>query len=691
MKRNPLFCLSVITSALILLLVSPYTAAAGENRRAWEGDMTDYSLCDISSEATPPQATKANKKVASVNGGSDYLFFLNTEEDASSLPLDSMDLANALVKLEGERFGTLFPIEYDISTLDTSCVGIQLLHGTVIIPDDYDIPVGMEDITIPVVVYNAENPFQLPVTGSRSIKPNSPLACAAGTSREELQDMLLSMCKITDYEVSGQYVWLANLKWDCSGIDANTPGTYKVTAVVPLPDGILLPDTIQLPYSIIDIQDPDKLTLSMPVFNSHTGNINICWAKDTPRRDLFHLWYKKGGGLWQEDKEEDLMLLLEDSDGGFRNLEILSYYLEENVTYYLSVEYDGEISNILTVIKTPGGYRYDTIEGDRDGGDSVQQNPPDVIQTPPSDVPSQSEHTSSQDKSPEETLQGNQDFGHIGSRGSSISNTNSGSNRNRGPARGSASDGNRGSGSGSSIDEDIPTGSGGISGFGICPDLGETNAGSGSASTNSEADAAKKDPKILVPARQYAEGHLVPEEDASDYTVWSGYRILKLMENNPNQPLVFEKHGIRIEFPTDSDALAHISENSSLRVEIRRMKAGCIYTSISMDGIPLSHLPELTISLPWNPAKGQGSWTAAAEDGTSVEAVYSPVTHSLTFTTNSTGIITIIGPNTPGGQKAGSLSGKYRNQTAALLGGCALAVLLSGILWKCYISRRNGL
>ena len=57
------------------------------------------------------------------------------------------------------------------------------------------------------------------------------------------------------------------------------------------------------------------------------------------------------------------------------------------VPYYFQLENDGECSNILKVSITEGDLHYDLIEGDRDGGDRGEQQPPTV--TLPPDQPDQ--------------------------------------------------------------------------------------------------------------------------------------------------------------------------------------------------------------------------------------------------------------------------------------------------------------
>ena len=73
------------------------------------------------------------------------------------------------------------------------------------------------------------------------------------------------------------------------------------------------------------------------------------------------------------------------------NTQLMSVlYFEDflyEVPYYFQLEYDGECSNILKVSITEGDLHYELIEGDRDGGDRGEQQPPTV--TLPPDQPDQ--------------------------------------------------------------------------------------------------------------------------------------------------------------------------------------------------------------------------------------------------------------------------------------------------------------
>ena len=130
------------------------------------------------------------------------------------------------------------------------------------------------------------------------------------------------------------------------------------------------------------------------------------------------------------------------------------------------------------------------------------------------------------------------------------------------------------------------------------------------------------------------------ESDTADYTILSGRRILKQMERNPDQPLLFTKHRMRLEIPTNTGFFSDITEDNYFKAELQPLDDDKIFVAFTMNGLALSELPPLTITVPWKADSENAVLEIRNQDGEVLTtAVYQD--SSLVFTLEETGTFTI--------------------------------------------------
>ena len=130
------------------------------------------------------------------------------------------------------------------------------------------------------------------------------------------------------------------------------------------------------------------------------------------------------------------------------------------------------------------------------------------------------------------------------------------------------------------------------------------------------------------------------ESDTADYTVLSGRRILKQIEQNPGRPLLFTKHRMRLEIPTDTGFFSDITEDNFFKAELYPLDDDKIFVAFTMNGLALSELPPLTITIPWKADREDAVLEIRNQDGEMLTtSVYQD--SSLVFTLEETGTFTI--------------------------------------------------
>jgi hypothetical protein len=125
------------------------------------------------------------------------------------------------------------------------------------------------------------------------------------------------------------------------------------------------------------------------------------------------------------------------------------------------------------------------------------------------------------------------------------------------------------------------------------PDSSEPSSASPAAGTSPRRGSA--------PSSEENDG---PKEESTETTTTiSGRRLNHLLSANPSS-ILFEKQGISLEIPSDYLAGLHLEDHSLLSVTIIKIDSLSFQLFITAGEEELKTLPEVSVSLPYCPAKG---------------------------------------------------------------------------------------
>ncbi len=489
-------------------------------------------------------------------------------------------------------------IQYDLDSVDSAGTGLFYLAGTVEVPDDGSVSIDpdLAKTSLPFFLYDPQAPCELPVLSCDPLR-DSQIALPQGASPQDLQSQLM-YDNVTYLYLDDGLSLALSLSWDLSGVAFNTPGTYRIYGRPDIPEGLRLSDQFSsFPCDII-IQENGAFSLTPPTFR---GIYFITyWTKPTPQREQIRRFYAVGDdGEWQEDMDGSFMHI-----NSFDAQYMYVFYYDDmlfEVPYYFRLEYEGMFSNTLKIYLTADQLHYDLIEGDRDGGDRGEQPPPSItLPVLPSDPAEPEVTTPPQGDTPGKDPSSDRgDSGHSGSSG-----TSSGpSGQNNSSATGSGPSGHTGLSGGpgvpavpdslylipaETLPDDPPP-----------PSSEPPEAETAAVQETPAAASAVSGPESVLSVSP------AQEEDTADYTVLSGKRLRKELEVNPGRPLVITKHHIRLEIPTDTGLFSDMPDQSLFRVDLTAPHGGSLRVALSVDGVPLSEPPSMTVTMPWRTAGGQ--------------------------------------------------------------------------------------
>lgn len=557
--------------------------------------------------------------------------------------LENSDYSTAVV-LFSDKSRKFYPIQYDLDTFDLTQTGLFSLNGTINVPDDgsISIPPDLMAVTIPVFLYDPEEPCELPVISSDSVR-DSQVLLSQNSSSEDLQKSLKNNSVTYLYFDNGVFLSVP-LIWDLSSVAFGTPGTYRIYGIPKLPEGILLSNSFSSYPCDVIIQETGVFSFTPPIFDGISFITR--WTKPTPQREKFRRYYAIGDdGPWQEDTTGKFMQI-----ESFNTQSMFVFYYENfqfDVPYYFQLEYDGEYSNILKIYLTEDDLYYDLIEGDRDGGDRGEQPPPSVTlppdhadKTPPSETTKPEEATPTEtqpdiilpkETEPTETQPTDQDTaGHNGSSSGTYSK----------PARHSTSS-DLTSGPGYQAVETVSASLSPL--LETEPSIGtqEEEISEPSEEATTIADGPMPEKETETTSAISAPASSGQEADTADYTILSGKRIHKELEINPGRPIVITKHRIRLEIPADTGLFSGMSEQSLFRAELTAPAENRILLMLSIDGVPLVNLPSMTITMPWKSADETPILEVTNEDGKVLRTATYLDSSSITFQLSETGTFTI--------------------------------------------------
>lgn len=552
---------------------------------------------------------------------------------------------SAAVRLsDGSR--RVFSIEYDYDCLEDAGTGLVMLPGTITPPDGCHISPELAGTELPVLLYNPEEPCELPVTSVEPLSITRILLPEHAVLDDLIQEIKSE--RSVDYILEGGLNWSAEISWNFDAVDFGTPGTYQITARPLLPDGVLLPDGLPEPACDVIIQPDDVFLLGPPEF---TGLFMVSqWTKETPELEKFRCFYAVGDGPWIEDAKQDLLLIPSHSPQSFQ-----VYYYEDvffDTPYYFQLSYDGEYSNILKVYFSEGQIHYRFYDGDRDGGDREDQTPPDISQTLPPDETRPEGTLPPETAAPETPGTGETQPTETPAPGHSSGDNSGGSGNNGSHGSSSAHKGASGNGYVSAgpgvetraalpLSPSLPASAPPIPEPGSESWPAASAAGAGSDRIDSGGTTSSADVQTGSAPETKSEAPL--EEDTADDTVYSGLRLQKYIELNPGLPLLITKHRIQVAIPMEDTVFTRLEDSSLLRVEILSVSEDAMRVELSVDGmaVPLDELPEFTITMPYTAAGENVSLQVMDANGTVLTEARATDRAHITFTVNQTGTFRI--------------------------------------------------
>lgn len=519
------------------------------------------------------------------------IMFLSIGTSASEL---SLEKASSISVALSDKSIAIYPVTWYTSEFDSQNSGLYLLQGDIVPPENVSISPQLSRRTIPVFVYDPEAPVVIPATSWVS----SPYLIKSypyhtGTALDTIQSGIR-----TDYKLNlGDNYWFpVSISWDLSSVDITREGSYAVHGIPDIEEGILLPEPFSPPVTFVNIQDPGVLSLSTPYLTR--SGLFFYWLKELPELEKITLWYSVNEGDWIQDTEGELMEV--DSSN---SIVVHKRFLQADSTYFFRMEYEEEVSNHIEIVLTQQEITTVCSGGDRDGGDRDEQLPPEITQpAPETSAPETSASGMSHSKSrkidfhlPTESIQASL-------KASTIQILSM-----------------------MKIIAVPPTEAPQPSSATVLYSETDTEVFS-----NEQHEPTLPSPPVLL------------EEDTADTAVWSGTRVKKYKEAYPNLPLVFEKHWIRLEIPSESTLLRNMDNSDALRVDIGMLSDDTLSFHISLNDTPVTGLLPMTVTMPWTAGNQDSTFIIRSQSGEKVtDGIYIEESNNITFQVKDPGIYII--------------------------------------------------
>lgn len=233
----------------------------------------------------------------------------------------------------------------------------------------------------PVILQSLESPDT--VLASISIAKNTPLNTPTLQDVFEASILASPEESFKDSAHSSQVQLM--LSWDFSTLDTSSATLQEVTATATLPDGYLWKDGSQsLTFTkLVSVQEPNEPRLD--VHNDSASAVFFPWVvPDSFTESDIHAFFAVDG--------EDFNTL-ETNDTGWVQNDGLALYatdLTDGVSYRIRIEYPGGYSETGFLYSSGNALIFDTVTGDRDGGDGEGNGPAQgeqpIPDTPPLDT-----------------------------------------------------------------------------------------------------------------------------------------------------------------------------------------------------------------------------------------------------------------------------------------------------------------
>lgn len=171
--------------------------------------------------------------------------------------------------------------------------------------------------------------------------------------------------------------------FDFSEIDISKVGTYNVIIKLQIDQSYseeyFISDELRTLYIPIRISDPNSLDIFVLGVNASTYDINFL----KPVTEDLELLYFQSCTPMTVQELENVTWDLYEAISPTNFFRISRSELDLNTHYYFRIKHANEYSNIIHIFDDGNIPVYDSMSGDRDGGDSEGDDIPDIIQPPP--------------------------------------------------------------------------------------------------------------------------------------------------------------------------------------------------------------------------------------------------------------------------------------------------------------------
>ncbi|SHH68389.1 hypothetical protein SAMN02745196_01017 [Clostridium collagenovorans DSM 3089] len=366
--------------------------------------------------------------------------------------------------------------------------------------------------------------------------------------------------------------------FDFSEIDISKVGTYTIIIKLQIDsdysEEYFISDELRTLYIPIRISDPNYLDIFVLGVNASTYDIDFL---KPVTEDLDLLCFQSDIPMTIQELE-NVTWDLYDTMPPIKFFRISRNELELNKHYYFRIKHDTEYSNIIHIFDDGNISVYDSIGGDRDGGDSEGDDVPDIIQPPPINL------------------------------GSSINSSDDGDESNSESYKPTLKDpsDNESDKRVYLSDKKLPT-------MSNVPNVDNT--------LNREDG--------------------VFEYFGENKDIISGYR-LKLMYESSGGKAIFSKNGVTVILLQSLLETLNIKDNDSFCIEIKNISSSEFSLFIAVNGVEVKNIENITFMVPYTKNFTEGSLSILCDSSNIISLYdYDMNQKVLSFTANSTGTFNI--------------------------------------------------
>lgn len=279
---------------------------------------------------------------------------------------------------DGITVETACTAEWNTGELTLDTFGFYDVTATLTPPKGCTFGDGVRtQIVVPVQILDAKSNTVTIIAMDEFIQDSVSVAVPAGSNPESLAAQPnLQDATLTCYDQNGGE-HRAPILWDDSAVDLQTFGVYRMQGRPQPPAGTAFDAELVFPEisAAVSVQTPGKPEINC--YYRGRGELCFPWVltpEQTGSLDAFEAWIYTDG-VW-EKLEEGYYI-------GEEYFSIALWRLPQGEPCQLQVTYPGGQTGIRTFTYDGAMLDSDYSEGDRDGGDSDGNKPPDITQPPP--------------------------------------------------------------------------------------------------------------------------------------------------------------------------------------------------------------------------------------------------------------------------------------------------------------------